>query len=74
MTPTEAAAVAARQVPTGDRFVIDHLAHWVPDEPAASAAMSSIVYGGRRRRTVTSTKEGAGSPAICEESPVSRLS
>lgn len=44
MTPTEAAAVAARQVPTDDQFVIDHLAHWVPDEPAASARLSVLGF------------------------------
>lgn len=43
-TPAEAAAVAARQVPAGDRFVVDHLAHWVPDEPAASARLAALGF------------------------------
>ncbi|MGE0715388.1 MAG: VOC family protein [Alphaproteobacteria bacterium] len=44
MNPTEAAAVAARQVPTGDATVIDHLAHWVPDEAAASARLEALGF------------------------------
>lgn len=44
MTPTEAAAIAARQVPAEGTFVLDHLAHWVPDEPAASARLDALGF------------------------------
>ncbi|BBK43188.1 hypothetical protein STVA_32080 [Allostella vacuolata] len=44
MTPTEAHAIAARQVPTGDQVVLDHLAHWVPNEPAASRRLAALGF------------------------------
>ncbi|BBK31720.1 glyoxalase-like protein [Stella humosa] len=44
MTPAEAATIAAQQVPTGDRFVIDHLAHWVPEERKASARLAELGF------------------------------
>ena len=44
MTPTEAAAIAATQVPTSGEVVIDHLAHWVPNEKAASARLAALGF------------------------------
>ncbi|MCC7273237.1 MAG: VOC family protein, partial [Alphaproteobacteria bacterium] len=44
MTPAEIAAVAAAQVPGPGATVIDHLAHWVPDEGAASARLEALGF------------------------------
>lgn len=44
MTPSEAAAIAATQVPATGQVVIDHLAHWVPEETAASARLAALGF------------------------------